>query len=44
MALEEEIMKADQESATEEKESENKNFDDLTDEEIEEVKELAQSA
>jgi len=43
MALEEEIMTADQESAKEE-EAENKNFDDLTDEEIEQVKELAQSA
>jgi hypothetical protein len=39
MALEEEIMKADQESAKEE-EKETKNPDDLTDEEIESVKEL----
>lgn len=39
MALEEEIMKADQESAKEEVKSENKNFDDLTDEDIELVKE-----
>jgi hypothetical protein len=39
MALEEEIMKADQEAAKEE-EKEMKNPDDLTDEEIESVKEL----
>jgi NACalpha-BTF3-like transcription factor len=39
MALEEEIMNADQESAKEEVKSENKNFDDLTDEDIELVKE-----
>lgn len=39
MALEEEIMKADQEAAKEE-EAEMKNPDDLTDEEIESVKEL----
>jgi hypothetical protein len=39
MALEEEIMKADQEAA-EEEEKETKNPDDLTDEEIEAVKEL----
>ena len=39
MALEEEIMKADQEAAKEE-EKETKNPDDLTDEEIESVKEL----
>lgn len=43
MALEEELMQANE--ATEEKEEvEQKNFDDLTDEEIEQVKELAQSA
>ena len=42
MALEEELMKADQESVTEEEET--KNPDDLTDEEIEAVKELEQSA
>ena len=39
MALEEEIMNADKESAKEEVKSENKNFDDLTDEDIELVKE-----
>lgn len=39
MALEEELMKADEESAKEE-EVEEKNPDDLTDEEIESVKEL----
>lgn len=39
MALEEELMKADQESEKEE-EVEEKNFDDLTDEQIEQVKEL----
>mgnify|MGYP007119870762 CR=1 FL=1 len=43
MALEEEIMKADQEAAKEE-EKETKNPDDLTDEEIESVKELEASA
>jgi len=42
MALEEELMQAD--TAEETKEVEQKNFDDLTDEEIEQVKELAQSA
>ena len=42
MALEEELMTADKEQ--EETEAEEKNFDDLTDEEIEQVKELAQSA
>ena len=42
MALEEELMQADE--ATKEEEVEQKNFDDLTDEEIEQVKELAQSA
>ena len=42
MALEEELMQADE--ATREEEVEQKNFDDLTDEEIEQVKELAQSA
>ena len=42
MALEEELMKAEIESAKEEVEK--KNFDDLTDEEIESVKELAESA
>ncbi len=42
MALEEEIMTADQESENEEVEQ--KNFDDLTDEEIESVKELEASA
>jgi len=42
MALEEEIMTADQES--EKEEVEQKNFDDLTDEEIESVKELEASA
>jgi len=42
MALEEELMTADKEQ--EETEVEEKNFDDLTDEEIEQVKELAQSA
>jgi len=39
MALEEELMNAEQESAKEE-EQEEKNPDDLTDEEIEQVKEL----
>lgn len=39
MALEEELMKADAESAKEE-EAKEKNFDDLTDEQIESVKEL----
>lgn len=39
MALEEELMKEEQ-SSTEEKEVEEKNTDDLTDEEIEQVKEL----
>lgn len=42
MALEEELMKAEVESAKETVEK--KNFDDLTDEEIESVKELSQSA
>lgn len=42
MALEEELMQADK--AEEKEEVEQKNFDDLTDEEIEQVKELAQSA
>lgn len=42
MALEEELMQADK--AVETEEVEQKNFDDLTDEEIEQVKELAQSA
>ena len=42
MALEEEIMKAEIESAKEEVEK--KNLDDLTDEEVESVKELAESA
>jgi hypothetical protein len=42
MALEEDLMKAEIESAKEE--VERKNFDDLTDEEIESVKELAESA
>jgi hypothetical protein len=42
MALEEEIMTADKESENEEVEQ--KNFDDLTDEEIESVKELEASA
>ena len=42
MALEEEIMTAEQ--AEEKKEVEQKNFDNLTDEQIESVKELAQSA
>ena len=42
MALEEELMQADK--AVEKEEVEQKNFDDLTDEEIEQVKELAQSA
>lgn len=42
MALEEEIMTADPES--EKEEVEQKNFDDLTDEEIESVKELEASA
>lgn len=42
MALEEELMKADATQPEEEKET--KNPDDLTDEEIEAVKELAQSA
>lgn len=42
MALEEELMTADKEQ--EETEVGEKNFDDLTDEEIEQVKELAQSA
>lgn len=40
MALEEELMKAEQETAKEEAE-ETKNPDDLSDEEIEAVKELA---
>lgn len=39
MALEEELMTADEESTVEETKSENKNFDDLTDEDIELVKE-----
>jgi hypothetical protein len=39
MALEEELMNAEQESAKEE-EKETKNPDDLTDEQIEQVKEL----
>lgn len=39
MALEEELMNAEQESAKE-VESEEKNFDDLTDEQVESVKEL----
>jgi len=39
MALEEELMNADKEAAVEEK-AEEKNPDDLTDEEIEQVKEL----
>jgi hypothetical protein len=38
MALEEELMNAEQESAKEEVEQ--KNFDDLTDEQIEAIKEL----
>lgn len=42
MALEEELMNADKESAKEEEET--KNPDDLTDEEIEAVKELSESA
>ena len=42
MALEEELMTAETEQ--EKEEVEEKNFDDLTDEEIEQVKELAQSA
>lgn len=42
MALEEELMNAEQESAKEEVEQ--KNFDDLTDEQIEAVKELEASA
>lgn len=42
MALEEELMTADKES--EKEEVEQKNFDDLTDEQIESVKELAASA
>lgn len=42
MALEEELMTAETEQ--EKTEVEEKNFDDLTDEEIEQVKELAQSA
>lgn len=42
MALEEELMQANE--AEEKEEVEQKNFDDLTDEEIEQVKELAQSA
>lgn len=42
MALEEDLIKAEIESAKEEVEK--KNFDDLTDEEIESVKELAESA
>ena len=42
MALEEELMKADATQPKEEEET--KNPDDLTDEEIEAVKELAQSA
>ena len=40
MALEEELMTANEQ---EEKEVEQKNFDDLTDEQIEAVKELEQS-
>ena len=39
MALEEELMNAEQESAKEEGTEEDKNFDDLTDEQIEQVKE-----
>ena len=42
MALEEELMTA--EEAANKEETEEKNFDDLTDEQIEQVKELAQSA
>lgn len=42
MALEEELMTADKEQWNEEVEE--KNFDDLTDEQVEQVKELAQSA
>ena len=43
MALEEELMTADKE-ATKKEEVEQQNFDNLTDEQIEAVKELAQSA
>jgi hypothetical protein len=42
MALEEELMKEEVKAAKEAVEK--KNFDDLTDEEIESVKELAESA
>lgn len=42
MALEEELMSADKEQAKEG--TENGNFDELTDEQVEQVKELAQSA
>ena len=43
MALEQELMEADK-KADKKEEVEQKNFDDLTDEEIEAVKELAASA
>lgn len=43
MALEQEIMEADIKAAEEETKEENKNFDDLTNEEIEDVKELERS-
>lgn len=39
MALEEELMR-EEKSSTKEEEVEEKNFDDLTDEEIEQVKEM----
>ena len=42
MALEQEIMEAEAKQEKAEATEENKNFDDLTDEEIEAVKELEQ--
>lgn len=44
MALEEELQQAEEKTEAVEEQQENKNFDDLTDEEIEAVKELEQSA
>lgn len=43
MALEQEIMEADNKAEVKEQQAQ-KNFDDLTDEEIDAVKELAESA
>lgn len=44
MALEQELMEADAKEAEVKEEQVNKNFDDLTDEEIDAVKELMESA